>query len=80
MIFPNDASPSLKAGMPGTDAAGAAGFRDWVNQHLIRTGVQLSRIRDVGRDVGRGFAGPSAGTVLGAAVGQAGHVRPGPRA
>jgi type IV secretion system protein VirB10 len=64
--------------MPGTDAAGAAGFHDQVNHHLVRVfgsalllsvisaGVQLSQIPDFGQ----GFAGPTAGNVLGAAVGQ----------
>jgi type IV secretion system protein VirB10 len=78
ILFPNGASLSLKDGMPGTDAAGAAGFHDQVNHHLVRVfgnalllsvisaGVQLSQIPDFGR----GFAGPTAGNVLGAAVGQ----------
>jgi len=78
VIFPNATSLSLKDGMPGTDATGAAGFNDQVNHHLIRVfgnalllsiisaGVQLSQIPDFGR----GFAGPSAGNVLGDAVGQ----------
>jgi len=78
VIFPNATSLSLKDGMPGTDATGAAGFNDQVNHHLIRVfgnalllsiisaGVQLSQIPDFGR----GFAGPSAGNVLGGAVGQ----------
>jgi len=78
IIFPNGASLSLKDGMPGTDATGAAGFHDQVNQHLVRVfgnalllsvfsaGVQLSQIPEFGR----GFAGPSAGNVLGAAMGQ----------
>jgi len=78
VIFPNGSSLSLKDGMPGTDATGAAGFKDQVNHHLIRVfgnalllsiisaGVQLSQIPDFGR----GFAGPSAGNVLGGAVGQ----------
>src|SRR5207249_4535919 len=78
VLFPNGTSLSLKDGMPGTDAAGAAGFNDQVNHHLVRVfgnalllsiisaGVQLSQIPDFGR----GFAGPSAGNVLGAAVGQ----------
>ena len=78
ILFPNGASLSLKDGMPGTDAAGAAGFHDQVNHHLVRifgsalllsvisAGVQLSQIPDFGR----GFAGPTAGNVLGAAVGQ----------
>lgn len=78
VLFPNGASLSLKDGMPGTDAAGAAGFQDEVNLHLLRVfgnallltvfsaGVQLSQIPDYGR----GFAGPSAGNVLGAALGQ----------
>jgi type IV secretory pathway VirB10-like protein len=78
VLFPNGTSLSLKDGMPGTDAAGAAGFNDQVNHHLVRVfgnalllsiisaGVQLSQIPDFGR----GFAGPSASNVLGAAVGQ----------
>jgi len=78
VIFPNATSLSLKDGMPGTDAAGAAGFQDEVNHHLLRVfggalllsvisaGVQLSQIPDFGR----GFGGPTAGNVLGAAVGQ----------
>jgi len=78
VIFPNATSLSLKEGMPGTDAAGAAGFQDEVNHHLLRVfggalllsvisaGVQLSQIPDFGR----GFGGPTAGNVLGAAVGQ----------
>jgi type IV secretion system protein VirB10 len=78
IIFPNGASLSLRDGMPGTDAAGAAGFHDQVNHHLVRVfgsalllsvisaGVQLSQIPDFGQ----GFAGPTAGNVLGAAVGQ----------
>jgi type IV secretory pathway VirB10-like protein len=78
ILFPDGASLSLKDGMPGTDAAGAAGFTDQVNHHLVRVfgnalllsvisaGVQLSQIPDFGR----GFAGPTAGNVLGAAVGQ----------
>ena len=78
VIFPNATSLSLKDGMPGTDASGAAGFTDQVNHHLIRVfgnalllsiisaGVQLSQIPSFGQ----GFTGPSAGNVLGAAVGQ----------
>jgi type IV secretion system protein VirB10 len=78
IIFPNGASLSLRDGMPGTDAAGAAGFHDQVNHHLVRVfgsalllsvisaGVQLSQIPDFGQ----GFGGPTAGNVLGAAVGQ----------
>src|SRR5207244_5190135 len=78
VIFPNATSLSLKDGMPGTDAAGAAGFQDEVNHHLLRVfggalllsvisaGVQLSQIPDFGR----GFGGPTAGNVLGAAVGE----------
>jgi mannose-1-phosphate guanylyltransferase len=68
----------LRDGMPGTDAAGAAGFHDQVNHHLgrvfgsalllsvISAGVQLSQIPDFGR----AFGGLTAGNVLGAAVGQ----------
>ncbi|HLQ21772.1 MAG TPA: TrbI/VirB10 family protein [Gemmatimonadales bacterium] len=78
VIFPNASSLSLKDGMPGTDATGAAGFQDQVNHHLVRVfgnalllsvisaGVQLSQIPDFGR----GFGGPTAGNVLGASVGQ----------
>ena len=78
VIFPNGSSLSLKDGMPGTDALGAAGFRDEVNQHLVRVfgsalllsvisaGIQLSQIPEFGQ----GFSGPTAGNVLGAAVGQ----------
>jgi type IV secretion system protein TrbI len=78
VIFPNGSSLSLKDGMPGTDQAGAAGFNDQVNHHLIRVfgnalllsiisaGVQLSQIPSFGQ----GFTGPSAGNVLGSAVGQ----------
>jgi type IV secretory pathway VirB10-like protein len=78
VIFPNGSSLSLKDGMPGTDAAGAAGFNDQVNHHLVRVfghalllsvlsaGVQLSQIPSFGQ----GFTGPTAGNVLGAAVGQ----------
>jgi type IV secretory pathway VirB10-like protein len=78
VIFPNGSSLSLKDGMPGTDPAGAAGFSDQVNHHLVRVfghalllsvlsaGVQLSQIPSFGQ----GFTGPTAGNVLGAAVGQ----------
>ena len=78
VIFPNGTSLSLKDGMPGTDASGAAGFNDEVNHHLVRVfgsalllsvisaGVQLSQIPEFGR----GFTAPSAGNVLGASVGQ----------
>ena len=78
VIFPNGSSLSLKDGMPGTDGAGAAGFHDQVNHHLVRVfgtalllsvfsaGVQLSQIPNFGQ----GFTGPTAGNVLGAAVGQ----------
>jgi type IV secretion system protein VirB10 len=78
ILFPNGASLSLREGMPGTDATGAAGFHDQVNLHLVRVfgnalllsvisaGVQLSQVPDFGR----GFSGPTAGNVLGAAVGQ----------
>ena len=78
VIFPNGSSLSLKDGMPGTDPAGATGFNDQVNHHLIRVfgnalllsiisaGVQLSQIPSFGQ----GFTGPSTGNVLGAAVGQ----------
>ena len=78
VIFPNGSSLSLKDGMPGTDPAGAAGFNDQVNHHLVRVfgnalllsifsaGIQLSQIPSFGQ----GFTGPTAGNVLGAAVGQ----------
>jgi type IV secretion system protein VirB10 len=78
VIFPNGTSLSLKDGMPGTDALGAAGFQDQVNHHLVRVfgsalllsvisaGVQLSQIPEFGQ----GFGGPTAGNVFGAAVGQ----------
>jgi type IV secretion system protein TrbI len=78
VIFPNGSSLSLTDGMPGTDPAGAAGFNDQVNHHLVRVfgnalllsifsaGVQLSQIPSFGQ----GFTGPTAGNVLGAAVGQ----------
>lgn len=78
LIFPNGASLSLREGMPGTDALGAAGFADQVNNHYLRifgnalllsiitAGIQLSQIPQFGRD----FEGPTAGNVLGAAVGQ----------
>jgi len=78
VIFPNGSSLSLKDGMPGTDASGAAGFHDQVNLHLVRVfgnalllsifsaGVQLSQIPSYGQ----GFTGPTAGNVLGGALGQ----------
>ena len=78
LILPDGSSLSLKDGMPGTDALGAAGFHDQVNNHYLRifgnalllsvisAGVQLSQVPDFGRDV----RGPTAGNVLGAAVGQ----------
>ena len=78
VMFPNGSSLSLKDGMPGTDHAGAAGFSDQVNHHMVRVfgnalllsifsaGVQLSQIPSFGH----GFTGPTAGNVLGAAVGQ----------
>jgi type IV secretion system protein VirB10 len=78
LILPNGSSLSLKEGMPGTDAIGAAGFQDEVNNHYLRifghalllsvisAGVQLSQIPSFGQD----FQGPTAGNVLGAAVGQ----------
>ena len=37
LILPNGSSLSLKDGMPGTDAVGAAGFHDQVNHHDLRT-------------------------------------------
>jgi len=78
LIFPNAASLSLRDGMPGTDALGAAGFADEVNNHYLRifgnalllsvvsSGIQLSQIPNWGQD----FDGPTAGNVLSAAVGQ----------
>ena len=78
LILPSGSSLSLKDGMPGTDALGAAGFQDQVNNHYLRifgnalllsvisAGVQLSQIPEFGQD----FRGPNAGNVLGAAVGQ----------
>lgn len=78
LIFPNAASLSLRDGMPGADALGAAGFADEVNNHYLRifgnalllsvvsAGIQLSQIPQFGQD----FQGPTAGNVLGAAVGQ----------
>lgn len=78
VIFPNGSSLSLKDGMRGTDPAGAGGFNDQVNHHLVRVfgnalllsifsaGVQLSQIPSFGH----GFTGPTAGNVLGAALGQ----------
>jgi type IV secretion system protein VirB10 len=78
LILPDGSSLSLKDGMPGTDALGAAGFHDQVNNHYLRifgnalllsvisAGVQLSQIPEFGQD----FRGPTAGNVLGAAVGQ----------
>jgi type IV secretion system protein VirB10 len=78
LILPNGSSLSLKDGMPGADALGAAGFHDEVNNHYLRifgnalllsvisAGVQLSQTPEFGRN----FQGPTAGNVLGAAVGQ----------
>jgi type IV secretion system protein VirB10 len=78
LILPNGSSLSLRDGMPGTDADGAAGFHDQVNNHYLRifghallmsvisAGVQLSQIPQYGQS----FAGPTAGNVLGGAVGQ----------
>jgi type IV secretion system protein TrbI len=78
IIFPKGTSLSLKDGMPGTDAAGAAGSHDQINLHLVHVfgnalllsvfsaGVHLSQIPDFGR----GSAGPSAWNVLGSALGQ----------
>jgi type IV secretion system protein TrbI len=78
LVLPNGSSLSLGDGMPGTDALGAAGFHDEVNNHYVRVfgnalllsiisaGVQLSQIPEFGQD----FRGPTAGNVLGAAVGQ----------
>jgi type IV secretory pathway VirB10-like protein len=78
LLLPNGSSLSLGDGMPGTDALGAQGFHDEVNNHYLRifggalllsvisAGVQLSQIPEFGQD----FRGPTAGNVLGAAVGQ----------
>ncbi len=78
LLLPNGSSLSLRDGMPGTDALGAAGFHDQVNNHYLRTfstalllsvisaGIQLSQNPDFGQN----FRGPTAGNVLGAAVGQ----------
>jgi len=78
LLLPNGSSLSLGDGMPGTDALGAQGFQDEVNNHYLRifggalllsvisAGVQLSQIPEFGQD----FRGPTAGNVLGAAVGQ----------
>jgi type IV secretion system protein TrbI len=78
LILPDGSSLSLRDGMPGTDAVGAAGFHDQVNNHYLRifgnallltvigAGVQLSQIPEFGQN----FRGPTAGNVLGAAVGQ----------
>ena len=78
LLLPDGSSLSLRDGMPGTDAVGAAGFHDQVNNHYLRifgnallltvigAGVQLSQIPEFGQ----GFRGPTAGNVLGAAVGQ----------
>jgi type IV secretion system protein VirB10 len=78
LILPDGSSLTLKDGMPGTDALGATGFHDQVNNHYLRifgnalllsvisAGVQLSQIPEFGQD----FRGPTAGNVLGAAVGQ----------
>jgi type IV secretion system protein TrbI len=78
LILPSGSSLSLGDGMPGTDALGAAGFHDEVNNHYVRifgnalllsvisAGLQLSQIPEFGQD----FRGPTAGNVLGAAVGQ----------
>src|SRR5438552_2093750 len=78
LILPSGSSLSLGDGMPGTDAFGAAGFHDEVNNHYLRVfgnalllsvisaGFQLSQVPELGQN----FAGPNAGNVLGAAVGQ----------
>jgi type IV secretion system protein VirB10 len=78
LLLPNGSSLSLGDGMPGTDALGAQGLQDEVNNHYLRifggalllsvisAGVQLSQIPEFGQD----FRGPTAGNVLGAAVGQ----------
>src|SRR5262249_36265017 len=67
LILPNGASLSLRDGMPGADAIGAAGFQDEVNNHYLRifghalllsiisAGVQLSQIPSFGQD----FQGPT---------------------
>jgi type IV secretion system protein TrbI len=78
LILPDGSSLSLRDGMPETDAVGAAGFHDQVNNHYLRVfgnallvsligaGVQLSQIPEFGQN----FRGPTAGNVLGTAVGQ----------
>jgi type IV secretion system protein TrbI len=78
LLLPDGLSLSLRDGMPGTDAVGAAGFHDQVNNHYLRifgnallltiigAGVQLSQIPEFGQN----FRGPTVGNVLGAAVGQ----------
>jgi type IV secretion system protein TrbI len=78
LLLTDGSSLSLRDGMPGTDAVGAAGFHDQVNNHYLRifgnalllsvigAGVQLSQIPEFGQN----FRGPTAGNVLGAAVGQ----------
>jgi len=78
LVFPNGSSLGLGDGMPGSDAIGAAGAGDQVNNHylkifgnalllsVISAGVQLSQ----GPDFGHDFRGPSAGNVLAAAAGQ----------
>jgi type IV secretion system protein TrbI len=78
LILPDGSSLSLRDGMPGADAAGAAGFNDEVNNHYLRifghallmsaisAGVQLSQVPQYGQN----FQGPTAGNVLGGAVGQ----------
>jgi len=80
LILPNGSSLSLKDGMPGTDAVGAAGFHDQVNHHdlrtrgnalllsVISTGVHLSQTPDFGRNFrarGRERARPHRGSVGG---------------
>ncbi len=78
LILPDGSSLSLRDGMPGADAGGAAGFNDQVNNHYLRifghallmsaisAGVQLSQVPQYGQN----FQGPTAGNVLGGAVGQ----------
>ena len=69
ILFPNGASLSLKDGMPGMDAAGAAGFNDRSASSVTRS-CSRSLARACSSVRFRTLAGPTAGNVLGAAVGQ----------
>ncbi len=78
IIYPDGSSFDLK-GMPGTDAAGFAGFKDQVDNHyarifgaaalmsLISAGVQLSQPNNGG---GNTNTTPSVSQTVGAALGQ----------